>query len=151
MMKQLLRLPIILTCVFTLLNAIMFVAISVYRSVHAYVLIFQGKIEERPGIHLVEALDGFLLAFVFIVFAIGFGKLFLPDNVLLRSIQLSWLQPKDFSDLKHILWEAVLTTLVVIAAISVVQNINSLQWSQLIIPGCIVLIAVASKLLSRSH
>lgn len=150
-MKQLLRLPIILTCVFTLLNAIMFVAISVYRSVHAYVLIFQGKIEERPGIHLVEALDGFLLAFVFIVFAIGFGKLFLPDNVLLRSIQLSWLQPKDFSDLKHILWEAVLTTLVVIAAISVVQNINSLQWSQLIIPGCIVLIAVASKLLSRSH
>ena len=150
-MNLLFRFIIILTYIFTLLNAVVFVAISVYRSVHAYVIVFQGKIEERPGVHLAEALDGFLLAFVFIIFAIGFGKLFLPDHRLLRSIQITWLQPKNFSDLKHILWEAVLTTLVVIFAISIVQNIDSLQWSQLVIPASIALIAVGSKLLKGSH
>lgn len=150
-MNVLFRSIIILTYIFTLLNAVVFVALSVYRSVHAYVIVFQGKLEERPGVHLVEALDGFLLAFVFLIFAIGFGKLFLPDHRLLRSIQIAWLQPKGFSDLKHILWEAVLTTLVVLSAISIVQNIDSLQWQQLIIPACIALIAVASKWLIGSH
>src|SRR5690606_14023147 len=121
-MNLLIRAIIIVSCVFTFLNALAFVTISAIRSVHAYLLLVKGKVDERPGVHLVEALDGFLLAFVFLIFAIGFGKLFLPDHRLLRSVQIAWLQPKSFSDLKHILWEAVLTTLVVLVAISVVEQ-----------------------------
>lgn len=150
-MNLLFRSIVILTCIFTFLNAVVFVVISVYRSIHAYIIVFQGKIEERPGVYLVEALDGFLLAFVFLIFAIGFGKLFLPDHRLLRSIQISWLQPKNFSDLKHILWEATLTTLVILFAISIVQHIDSLQWTHLIIPASIALIGIGSKMLRGSH
>lgn len=150
-MNLLLRSIIILTCVITLLNAIMFVAISAYRSVHGYILIVQGKIEERPGVHLVEALDGFLIAIVFLIFAIGFGKLFLPDHRLMRSVQIAWLQPKSFSDLKHILWETVLTTLVVLFAISIVQDLDALEWTHLIIPACIALIGIGSRMLREPH
>ncbi len=150
-MNLLLRIIILIICVFTFLNALMFVGISAYRSIHAYILIFKGKVEERPGIHLVESLDGFLLAVVFLIFAIGFSKLFIPDLKILRNIQIPWLDPKNFSDLKQILWEAVLTTLVVLFAISIVQNLDHLTWNLLIIPGAIALIAFGLKMLKSSH
>ena len=150
-MSVLFRYTIIITCSFTILNAIMFVGISAYRSVHAYILVFQGKIEERPGVHLVEALDGFLLAVVFMIFAIGFGKLFLPDHRFLKSIHIAWLQPKSFSDLKHILWEAVLTTLVILFGISIVQDIDALQWTHLVIPASIAFVGIGSRMLRVPH
>lgn len=150
-MNLLVRTIILVSCVFTFLNALAFVGISVYRSGHAYWLLVRGEMEERPGVHLVEALDGFLLAFMFLIFAIGFGKLFLPDHALLRRIQIAWLQPKSFSDLKHVLWEAVLTTLVVLVAITIVEKEDSLQWTHLVAPAAIALIAVASRMLKGSH
>ncbi len=150
-MKLVLRIIILVICVFTFLNALMFVGMSVYRSFHAYALIFQGNIGERPGVHLAEALDGFLLAVVFIIFAIGIGKLFIPDIKLLQKIQISWLEPKNFSELKGILWEAVLTTLVVLFASMIVQHLENLTWDLLIIPASILLIAVGLKMLKSSH
>jgi len=150
-MNLLLHIIILIICVFTFLNALVFVGISVYRSIHAYLLIIQGKIEERPGVHLVESLDGFLLAIVFLIFAIGFSKLFIPGQKLLRNIQIPWLEPKSFSDLKQVLWEAVLTTLVIFFAISIVQNLDHLEWNHLIIPGAVTLIAFGLKMLKSSH
>lgn len=150
-MKILLRIIILIICVFTFLNALMFVGISVYRSIHAYILIFQGKIEDRPGLHLAEALDGFLLAIVFIIFAIGISKLFIPEIKILENIKIPWLEPNNFSELKGVLWEAVLTTLVVLFASTVVQHINDLTWDLLVIPAAILLIAAALKLLKSSH
>ncbi|QAA80412.1 hypothetical protein EI546_01105 [Aequorivita sp. H23M31] len=142
-MKIILRITIFVICVFTFLNALVFVGISVYHSIHAYLMIIEGHMENRPGIYLAEALDAFLLAIVFIIFAIGIGKLFFPDSKLLMNIQFSWLNPKSFSDLKGILWEAILTTLVVLFATMVVHQMNDLTWNLLIIPAAILLIAIA--------
>jgi len=150
-MKLLLRIIILIICVFTFFNALVFVGLSVYRSIHAYISIYHGNVEERPGLHLVESLDGFLIAIVFLIFSIGFGKLFIPDMKILENIQLSWLNPKSFSDLKQVLWEAILTTLVVLFSIEIVQDINHLGWNHLIIPGSVVLIAGGLKLLKSSH
>jgi len=150
-MNLFLRLIILIVCVFTFMNALVFVGISVYRSIHGYIMIFQGQLNNRPGVHLVESLDGFLLAIVFLIFAIGFGKLFMPDMKLLRNIQIPWLEPKNFSDLKQVLWEAILTTLVVLFAIIIVHDVENLGWNHLIIPGSVVLIAAALKLLKSSH
>ena len=69
----------------------------------------------------------------------------------LGRIQIAWLQPKSFSDLKHVLWEAVLTTLVVLVAITIVEKEDSLQWTHLVAPAAIALIAVASRMLKGSH
>lgn len=150
-MNLLLRIIILLICAVTFLNALVFVGISTYRSVHTYITLIQGKGEERPGVDLVESLDGFLLAIVFLIFAIGFGKLFIPESKLLKNIQISWLEPKDFSELKHVLWEAVLTTLVVVFAIQIVKDLEHLTWNHLIIPGAITLIAIGLKMLKSSH
>ncbi|MCG2462321.1 YqhA family protein [Flavobacteriaceae bacterium F89] len=150
-MKLLLRIIILIICVFTFLNALVFVGISVYHSVHAYTLIFQGRMEDRPGIYLAEALDAFLLAVVFIIFAIGIGKLFIPDIKILDKIQITWLEPKNFSELKVVLWEAILTTLVVLFATIVVQHMDNLTWDLLVIPAAVLLIAGGLKMLKSSH
>lgn len=150
-MKFILRIAVAIICVFTFINALVFVGISVYHSVHAYSLVISGQIAERPGIYLAEALDTFLLATVFIIFSIGIGKLFVPDSKLLKRIHLDWLNPKSFSDLKGILWEAVLTTLVVLFATSLVHQLDNLHWELLIIPAAILLIAVALRMMKSSH
>ncbi|HUH28935.1 YqhA family protein [Gelidibacter sp.] len=150
-MKLVLRFAIAVICIFTFLNALVFVGISVYHSIHGYTIILSGNMAERPGVHLAEALDTFLLATVFIIFAIGIGKLFVPDNKLLKKIQLSWLNPKSFSDLKGLLWEAVLTTLVVLFATSLVHEINNLRLELLILPAAILLIAIALRMMKSSH
>ncbi len=150
-MNLILRIIILLICVFTLVNALVFVGISIYRSVHAYELVLHGAVDERPGLHLVESLDGFLLAIVFIIFAVGFGKLFFPENVLMKQIQISWLEPRSFTDLKHVLWEAILTTLVVAFAIIIVEDLEDLNWLHLIIPGSILLISLGLRLLKDNH
>jgi|26BtaG_2_1085354.scaffolds.fasta_scaffold00001_389 uncharacterized membrane protein YqhA len=150
-MKLLLRITILIICVFTFLNALVFVGMAVHRSIHAYVLVFSGRIDERPGIDLAEALDGFLLAMVFIIFAIGIGKLFVPESKLLKNIQLSWLNPKSFSDLKAILWEAVLTTLVVLFGTAIFHELDNLSWNLLVIPAAILLIAIALRMMKSAH
>ncbi len=150
-MNLVLRITISLICAITFLNALVFVGISIYRSIHAYELVFSGALDERPGIHLIESLDGFLLAIVFIIFAVGFGKLFLPENVLMKQIQISWLEPRSFTDLKHVLWEAILTTLVVGFAIVIVDDLDDLSWLHLVIPGSILLISLGLRLLKHNH
>lgn len=150
-MKLILRITVLIICVFTFLNALAFVGISVYHSINAYGMFLNGEMDKRPGIHLAEALDAFLLAMVFIIFAIGMGKLFAPDTILLRKIHLPWLEPKDFSELKGILWEAVLTTLVVLFATVIVHSMDDLSWNLLIIPASILMIAIALKMLKSSH
>lgn len=150
-MKLVLRITISIICVFTFINALVFVGISVYHSVHAYTIIATGSMADRPGIYLAEALDTFLLAMVFIIFAIGIGKLFVPDSKLLKKIHLDWLNPKSFSDLKGILWEAVLTTLVVLFATSIIHQLDNLALEHLIIPAAILLIAVALRMMKSSH
>ncbi len=122
-------------------------ALAIFRSIEGYILILQGKVHEHVGGHLVESLDGFLLAVVFIIFSIGFGKLFIPDSRVFKNIQISWLQPKNFMELKHTLWGAILTTLVVTFATFIVRNVGSLQWQHLIVPLSIALLAFASKML----
>lgn len=150
-MKLVLRFTVLIICVFTFLNALIFVGISVYHSIHAYSIVISGGIDQRPGIHLAEALDTFLLAIVFIIFAIGIGKLFAPDSKLLGKIHLGWLEPKNFSDLKSILWEAVLTTLVVLFATIIIHHLDNLTWDLLIIPASILLIAIALKMMKGLH
>ncbi len=57
--------------------------------------------------HLTESLDGVLLVNVSLIFTIGINILFIPDLKILRNVLIPWLDPKNFSDLKQILWEAV--------------------------------------------
>jgi uncharacterized membrane protein YqhA len=150
-MKTVLKIAITIIVVFIFLNSFVFVGLGVYKSIHAYTLIAQQRMEERPGIYMAEALDSFLIALVFIVFSIGVTKLFLPDTIPVKGFELAWLKFESFTALKLILWEMLLTTLFVFFATDMVVKSQHLEWNLLIIPGSILMLALAYKFIKQGH
>ena len=112
-MQKIIRIIIYLIVSLIFLNGILIIVIGIYKSVHAYSLVAQGRIEEKPGIHIAESLDSFLVAIFFMIFSIGISKLFLPKSNLFSGYDLPWLKIENFSHLKYILWEVLLTSLFV--------------------------------------
>ena len=94
---------------FTILGAIEFV--------HAVAHLFdteQNMHVQSTAVKLLQSVDMFLLSIVLYVFALGLVMLF-HKNIgdQLREVLPQWLQIRDFLQLKALLWEAILTTLVV--------------------------------------
>lgn len=150
-MLKILKFTILAVLYIIILNSFLFIGISVYRSVHAYILVAQGKMEERPGVHLAESLDGFLIALVFIVFSMGVAKFFVPNSGFLKGYELPWLKLDSFSSLKLILWEMLLTTMFVFFAAKLVISGDNLDWSILITPAAILMLSIAYKLIKHGH
>src|SRR5262245_36167283 len=72
-----------LIAVFCGLHAVAFVALGIVRGASGYRLIFAGPPwdpEHLPGVEIARSLDAFLIALVFIVFAIGIVELFVVRN-----------------------------------------------------------------------
>lgn len=136
---------------FILLNSLVGISLAVYKSLHAYALIAQGKLEERPGVYIMEALDSLLISIFFIVFAIGMAKLFLSDTPFIKGYDLPWLKVDSFSALKFILWEVLLTTLAVFFTTSLFVSDKHFEWTMLIIPASILMLSLAYKFLKQSH
>jgi uncharacterized membrane protein YqhA len=102
---------------------------------------------------LLQSVDIFLIAIVFFVFAIGILILFETKSETASPLQLPpWLRIKNFTQLKVILWEAILTTLVVSFLDGLVQrrlNGEDLGPHLLIIPASILLIAISLFFLKK--
>ena len=156
-LKQILsyRLIAILIATFLFVNSLAFTIGGIFLSVKGVYLILQGQIHEdvRPGIMIMESVDVFLLALVFLIFAIGIIKLFVPDAH--QSIQvknLRWLKINDFTDLKMLLWEAVLTTLVVFFITGYVHKAeHGVEWKALILPASILLLACSYFIMKKAE
>src|SRR4051794_25917840 len=98
-MQKIIRIiPLIIILFFVFLNSLVFIWLGVDRSIHAYMIIAHDDLEGRPGVYIMESLDSFLIAIVFLVFALGLAKLFVPNAPLLKSFGLPWLKIEDFSD-----------------------------------------------------
>jgi uncharacterized membrane protein YqhA len=150
-MQKMIKIVIMTILSFILLNSIVGIGLAVYKSIHGYILIIQGRIEERPGVYMMESLDAFLISIFLLVFAIGIAKLFLPGTSFIRGYDLPWLKVESFSALKFILWEVLLTTLVVFFATSLVINKEHLDWTMLIIPVSILALSLAYRFLKQEH
>jgi uncharacterized membrane protein YqhA len=149
--QKIIRFFIFFIVFFIFLNSLFFIGIGVYKSIHAYILIVQGRIEERPGVFIAESLDSFLMALFFLIFAMGISKLFLPNKILIKEYDLPWLKVDNFSELKFILWEVLLTTLFVYFSTQAIIKSEHLDWSILTLPISILLLAVAYKFLKHGH
>lgn len=108
------------------------------------------------AIELLHAVDVFLVAIVFFVLALGILILFdKPDAQSLSSFRVpEWLRVKNFMELKAILWEAILTTLVVSYLAGLAEKEISGQEitvQTLVIPGGILLIALSLYFLKRAE
>ncbi|MGV8840251.1 MAG: YqhA family protein [Bauldia sp.] len=103
---------------------------------------------------VLEAVDSFLFGVVLVIFAYGIAVGFvirLPDRI--ARILPSWMKISGVSQLKAILAEVVIVVLIVIFARVVVEAVDhggSFDWSLLVLPLAIVLLAGAIWLLDLS-
>ena len=149
-----LRWAAVVIALFSAFHAMAFVAIGVVRGIIGYSLIIQGPPwdgDRAPGIQLARSVDAFLLAMVFFVFSIGVLALFLSDrrNSGLESVP-EWMRVRNLSELKFLIWEAILVALVVASVESFVAAGHELTWSALILPTGTLILALGLFLARRA-
>ena len=106
------------------------------------------------SIGLLHAVDFFLIAIVFYVLALGITLLFHNSDVPFPIKLPDWLRIKDFLHLKIILWEAILTTMVVSYIAHLVEKkISGSETSvnDLIVPGAVLVIALSLYFVKRGE
>lgn len=130
-------------------NFLFTAGLGVFKTIHAYSILYSEGIKGRPGLEIVESLDLFLVALVFLILSLGFMKLFNPDFAGFKKIVLPWLSIDNFFQLKHLTWNAILLTLLITSATHILRANGDLDWSMLIIPGVVFLFSVSSKMLKH--
>lgn len=125
--------------------------------VHAFQHVTTADKEHFVGltaISLLQAVDLFLISIVLYVFSLGLLMLFSrPDQPIPIKVP-EWLRVKSFMQLKMILWEAILTTLVVSYLAGLVRmkiNGEKIDFDTLYIPGGIFLIAISLFFLKKGE
>lgn len=104
--------------------------------------------EKQVTVPVLEAVDSFLFGIVLVIFAYGIaiGFVFtLPEGYGERLPP--WMKVGGVGQLKATLAEVVIVVLIVIFARIVVEANGHLQWSMLVLPASIFLIAHAVRLL----
>ncbi len=157
MFEKLLRIRYIfsIAVVFMLLNSIIYLIVGAVQSIHGYIEFFNAGFlpneETRPGIHLLEGLDFVMISLVFLIFGLGIARLFLFSNAKAEHIP-AWLNVRDLKELKILLWETILVTLVILCVSGLVKN-PSTSWEVLILPGVILILSLALFLMrgKESH
>lgn len=134
----------VIVALMLLLHAIGLLVVGVMRGVESYQLLAHGPTwtgSDRPGIHIAESIDLLLFALVVLVLAIGTASLFLShDGAPNRKIP-EWMRVASLSELKMLLWEAVLVVLVMAALTALVTNLDELHWGLLVMPAAIFLLS----------
>jgi uncharacterized membrane protein YqhA len=111
----------------------------------------QGVQSARPGLDLLHSLDFMFVSMVLIVLALGIAKLFLmhPSDELTVDLPL-WLRIDSISQLKILLWETVLTTLMIIALSDLSAGLfTKLDWTVLLTPAAILVLALSLYLIKK--
>ncbi|HQU99671.1 MAG: YqhA family protein [Bacteroidia bacterium] len=146
-MNQVFKVFVFIIAIVIFINFIIITLVGVYKTFHAVTLFFQSGLQHKPGIEIVESLDVFLVALLFLILSLSIMKLFYPENALFSSINLPWLQINDFVQLKNLTWNAFLLTLLITFGTSVIKNSDHLDWTFLIIPIAVLLFAISAKML----
>jgi uncharacterized membrane protein YqhA len=138
--------------ILSVLHAIAFLVIGAKLAVTAYAHVIHGATDEaRPGLELLHSLDFLFVSLVLMVLALGIGKLFLLSPNVDESALPVWLRIHSISELKVLLWETVLTTLLIAALPSLVAGLfGQVAWSVLVIPAGILVLALSLFFMKRA-
>jgi uncharacterized membrane protein YqhA len=138
-----------------ILHSLMFLFLGAHSAFVTYWHVLSRTISagERPGLELLHSLDFLLVSLVLLIFALGVANLFLRPTGTSeqRSSPLpSWLHVESFGDLKYLLWETILTTLLIAALPMLATDLfTQLDWSSLFIPATILLLALSLFFMRR--
>ena len=129
--------------------------LAIYEFLHAFLFLTQ---EEKFNhgiitIRILQAIDLFIVALVFLIFSLGLYVLFMDKaRPTLDELLPEWMRVKNFMQLKIVLWETILTTLVVSFLGTLAEmklRGESLNPTNLILPGAIFLIALSLYFLKK--
>jgi uncharacterized membrane protein YqhA len=158
MFEQLLKIRyvVLVIVVLAVSHAIAFLVLGAKVAVGAYAHVLtggSGSVEHnaRPGLELLHSLDYMFVAIVFIVLALGFAKLFLVGPRTAETLELpTWLRIDSIAELKVLLWETILLTLVISALSQLTTGLfERLDWSSLITPTAILALALSLYLVKK--
>ena len=137
------------------LHAAGFLVLGVLRAVQAYRLFLEPESlgpESRPGVHIAESVDSLLFSLVLLVLALGTASLFLTTGDKDDKSDLPpMMRVKSLTELKLLLWEAILATLVVAAASAIIAALPDLAWKHLVLPTAILVLSISYFLLKRTE
>lgn len=154
---NLLQIVISILAIILFLAGIVITVLGGYEFVHAFGHFSSGgdHMAGAMAIEILQSVDLFLIAVVLYVFSLGLLILFnnKPEQVLTVNLP-NWLRVENFMQLKVILWEAILTTLVIshLAGIARIRMAGgTLSEKSLIVPASILLIALALYFLKKGE
>ncbi|MBZ5856081.1 YqhA family protein [Flavihumibacter profundi] len=138
------RFFILLGVAFTLINALLFIIGGALESIKGYMIFYQYGFEEEKsiGIYFLKGLDFFLVGIVFMIFALGIMKIFTHDQIPDDNLP-EWLKIKSFKELKILLWETILLTMVVFCLTLIRSSKESIKWDLLVLPAIILVLTVS--------
>ncbi len=99
----------------------------------------------RPGLELLHSLDFVFVSLVLIVLGLGIAKLFLlaPDSTAHAGLP-AWLRIESIGELKVLLWETILTTLLIAGLSELIAGLfATLDWTILLTPIAILILALS--------
>jgi uncharacterized membrane protein YqhA len=136
------------------LDALSFLIMGAKAAFKGYVhMIASGDAFEmsRPGLELLHSLDFLLVSLVLMILAFGVAKLFLLDPKTALTLELpSWLRIESISELKVLLWETILTTLLVVSLSGLSDGLfRKLDWTVLLTPIAILLLTLSLYFMRR--
>jgi uncharacterized membrane protein YqhA len=139
------------------LSGLILVAFACYEFLIVFIHLETGNPHEttlRVAIGLLSAIDMFLLATVFFVFSVGLLVLFRDPAAEIPVRLPEWLRIKSFMQLKVILWEAILTTLVIACLTGLAtRRMKGEEFTVVLLtlPGIIFLISLSLYFLKKSE
>ncbi len=138
-----------------MVSGIILTGLAIYESIEIFHRV-QGSdsLVKVIAVGLLQAVDLLLIAIVFFVLSIGIRLLFKDEDKTMPVKLPEWLRVKNFMQLKVILWEAILTTLVVsyLANLSATHIAGTdLKVESLILPVGIFLVSLSLFFLKRGE
>jgi uncharacterized membrane protein YqhA len=117
-------------------------AVRAYR--HVFASLREGG-EAVPGVEILHSLDFLFVSMVLIVLSLGIAKLFLLEPNAEQTLKLPvWLRIEKITELKVLLWETILTTLVIVALSELSASLfERPDWTILLIPGAILALSLS--------
>ena len=139
--------------VLALCHAIAFLAMGTHVAVRAYTHLFDESpaIGSGSGLELLHSLDFLFISMVLLVLSIGVAKLFLVQPTFDDAKLPAWLRVHSISELKVLLWETVLTTLLIVGLSDLTTALYAkLTWTALVMPIAILLLALSLHFMKRT-
>ena len=135
----------IVIVILAVLHGMAFLVLGAKLAIKAYVHILAGDGEQgHPGIELLHSLDFLFVSLVLLVLALGIAKLFLLPPATDESALPVWLRIQSISELKVLLWETVLTTLLIASLPVLVTGLfGQVSWSVMVIPAAVLVLALS--------